>query len=145
MSKPGGMPGRAIRTFFIQARMQEREQVSHCYQCMNRCDIATTPYCITGALVRAVTGDVDNALVLRGKCLAAPGDDHRPRPDGRAGPIIYYNKVYLALPGEILPLGSFPCEEGPLLVGIACLGEVYLPLFLFITALPTGTTSKWSR
>ena len=64
VKSPVGMPGRAIRTPFIQARMQEREQVSHCYQCMNRCDIATTPYCITGALVRAVTGDVDNACLL---------------------------------------------------------------------------------
>ena len=67
VKSPVGMPGRAIRTPFIQARMQEREQVSHCYQCMNRCDIATTPYCITGALVRAVTGDVDNALVFCGE------------------------------------------------------------------------------
>lgn len=38
--------------------------------------------------------------------------------------------MYLALPGELLPLGSFSCEEGPLLVGIARLGEVYLPFIL---------------
>ena len=67
VKSPVGMPGRAIRTPFIEERMKEREKVSHCYQCMERCDMKTTPYCITGALVRAVNGDVDNALVFCGE------------------------------------------------------------------------------
>lgn len=66
VKSPVGMPGRAIRNTFIRAREQGREAISHCYHCLEHCDPRTTPYCITEALVRAVRGDVDNALVFCG-------------------------------------------------------------------------------
>ena len=43
------MPGRAIRNPFLTEREQEREKISHCYQCLKKCDKASIPYCITTA------------------------------------------------------------------------------------------------
>ncbi|WP_409227830.1 NAD(P)H-dependent flavin oxidoreductase [Gudongella sp. SC589] len=64
---PVGMPGQAIMTPFIEKVSLEREKITKCYNCLSACNPATTPYCITSALVRAVQGDVDNGLVFIGK------------------------------------------------------------------------------
>ncbi len=78
MHSPVGMPGRAIRNPFLTEREQEREKISHCYQCLKKCDKASIPYCITTALTRAADGDTDNALpFLRRKCMASRSHDHR--------------------------------------------------------------------
>ena len=61
------MPGRAIRNPFLTEREQEREKISHCYQCLKKCDKASIPYCITTALTRAADGDTDNALLFCGE------------------------------------------------------------------------------
>ena len=45
---------------------QGREPVKRCYKCLRHCDPGTTPYCITDALVRSVTGDAENGLVFVG-------------------------------------------------------------------------------
>ena len=45
----------------------EREKVTKCYRCLTPCNPATTPYCITKALITSVNGDVDNGLVFIGK------------------------------------------------------------------------------
>ena len=64
---PVGMPGQAVMTPFIERVSLEREKITKCYNCLSACNPATTPYCITSALIRAVQGDVDNGLVFIGK------------------------------------------------------------------------------
>ncbi len=66
IKSPVGMPGRAIRTPFIQEAEQKRIPPQHCYQCISVCSPSKTPYCITQALIRAVSGDVENGLVFCG-------------------------------------------------------------------------------
>ncbi|MGG7151388.1 NAD(P)H-dependent flavin oxidoreductase [Clostridium neonatale] len=67
VKSPVGMPGRAIRNKFMEERKLTNEKISKCYRCLKKCDMDTIPYCITGALVRAVKGDVDNSLVFCGE------------------------------------------------------------------------------
>lgn len=67
MHSPVGMPGRAIRNPFLTEREQEREKISHCYQCLKKCDKASIPYCITTALARAADGDTTTLFFSAGK------------------------------------------------------------------------------
>lgn len=64
---PVGMPGQAIINPFMKKIRLEREKVTKCYRCLAPCNPATTPYCITKALVNSVNGDVDNGLIFIGK------------------------------------------------------------------------------
>ncbi|QAT41517.1 nitronate monooxygenase family protein [Clostridium sp. JN-9] len=63
---PVGMPGRAIRNDFIKRVEQGRIPPDKCFQCLKKCNPKETPYCITRALVDAVNGNVDNALIFTG-------------------------------------------------------------------------------
>lgn len=63
---PVGMPGRALRNAFIQKVEEKREKVTRCYNCLEKCNPADVPYCITAALTNAVNGDVENGLVFCG-------------------------------------------------------------------------------
>ena len=65
VNSPVGMPGRAIRNSFI-INGEKKEENRKCYQCIEKCNPAETPYCITKALVNAVTGNVDEALLFCG-------------------------------------------------------------------------------
>ena len=67
MHSPVGMPGRAILNPFLKEREIEREKITHCYQCLKKCEKASIPYCITTALTRAAEGDVDHALLFCGE------------------------------------------------------------------------------
>ena len=67
VKSPVGMPGRAIRNKFMEERKLTNEKITKCYKCIKKCDMTTIPYCITGALVRAVKGDVENSLVFCGE------------------------------------------------------------------------------
>ena len=60
------MPGRAIYNQFIKQNEQEKCKVEKCYQCIRTCNIVDTPYCITKALVNAVKGNMEKALVFCG-------------------------------------------------------------------------------
>lgn len=66
VNSPVGMPGRAIENPFMHERKTQRENVTKCYKCMDKCNPATTPYCITSALIRAVEGDTEQSLVFCG-------------------------------------------------------------------------------
>lgn len=66
VNSPAGLPGRAIETAFTKHIRQERIAPTHCIGCMTPCHPATTPYCITDALIHAVQGDVDHGLVFAG-------------------------------------------------------------------------------
>lgn len=64
---PVGMPGRAVETPLIR-RLETEERIppQWCAGCIKTCDPATTRYCITNALIRAVEGDVENGLFFCG-------------------------------------------------------------------------------
>lgn len=66
IKSPVGMPGRAIRNHFIEKTRDRRLPPEKCLGCLSVCDPARTPYCITQALIRAVTGDTENGLVFCG-------------------------------------------------------------------------------
>ena len=66
INSPVGMPGRAIYNNFIKQTEKERSKISKCYNCIKTCDASSTPYCITKALINAVEGNMDNALVFCG-------------------------------------------------------------------------------
>lgn len=63
---PVGMPGRAIRNPFLEEVADHRLKVRHCYLCLEHCNPATTPYCITKALSNAAEGDLEHALIFCG-------------------------------------------------------------------------------
>ena len=68
---PVGMPGRAIVNPFLKkiTAMKERGEkakISHCYQCLEHCDPANIPYCITKALSNAAEGALNDALLFCG-------------------------------------------------------------------------------
>lgn len=56
VQSPVGMPGRALRNRFIQQVEEKKEPILKCYQCLEHCNPAKVPYCITRALVNAVKG-----------------------------------------------------------------------------------------
>lgn len=66
VQSPVGMPGRALRNRFIQRVEEMREPITRCYQCLQHCNPANVPYCITKALVNAVEGDLDHGLIFCG-------------------------------------------------------------------------------
>ena len=66
VSSPVGMPGRAIRNTFIEKVKQERPKITKCLKCIQTCDVKTTPYCITRALINAAKGNMENALIFCG-------------------------------------------------------------------------------
>ncbi len=66
IKSPVGMPGRAIRNKFIDTVSKEKEKITKCYRCIRTCDAVNTPYCITKALINAVKGNIDEALVFCG-------------------------------------------------------------------------------
>lgn len=63
---PVGMPGRAIRNAFLRQVETERKPPKHCYQCLEHCEQAVIPYCITDALVQAALGNTEQALLFCG-------------------------------------------------------------------------------
>lgn len=67
VKSPVGMPGRAIMTKLTnRLKNDERIPVKKCYNCLVPCDVKTTPYCISSALINAVKGNLDEGLVFSG-------------------------------------------------------------------------------
>lgn len=68
MDSPVGLPGRAIRTEFLEEFRQGKQfPIKKCYQCIKKCSLTKVPFCITEALVHAVKGNVDQALMFAGE------------------------------------------------------------------------------
>lgn len=67
IKSPVGMPGRALNNKFISNITSGKYKPKKCYNCIITCNPATTPYCITEALIRSVKGDIDNGLVFCGE------------------------------------------------------------------------------
>ena len=66
VQSPVGMPGRAILNPFMKRAKEGRIPHEKCHLCTSTCKGADTPYCITDALVNAVKGKVDDALLFCG-------------------------------------------------------------------------------
>ena len=67
IQSPVGMPGRALRNEFIKGLEIARKPITKCYNCLEKCDPRSVPYCITKALIDAVRGDIENGLVFCGE------------------------------------------------------------------------------
>ena len=66
VKSPVGMPGRALLNDFLKRAKEGQIPHGKCHLCVSTCKPTETPYCITEALVNAVTGNVDNALLFCG-------------------------------------------------------------------------------
>lgn len=66
VKSPVGMPGRAIRNEFVELTEKGNIAVRKCYNCLKPCDPATTPYCISKALIEAVKGNIKDGLIFTG-------------------------------------------------------------------------------
>lgn len=66
VASPVGLPGRAIHSPLTRQLEKGRVPVKRCINCLGHCDPATTPYCITSALVNAVNGNIDEGLIFSG-------------------------------------------------------------------------------
>lgn len=66
VKSPVGMPGRAIRNRFLERVNQGPLPVKKCTRCLEHCNPAETPYCITQALIEAAEGNLDDALLFCG-------------------------------------------------------------------------------
>ncbi len=64
VKSPVGMPGRAIKNEFTERT--DREDIKKCFKCLPKCDILTTPYCISQKLMSSVLGEINNGLVFCG-------------------------------------------------------------------------------
>lgn len=66
VKSPVGLPGRAIHNKFLENLKTSKPKINRCYNCMAACNPSVTPYCISQALINAVNGDIDDALVFCG-------------------------------------------------------------------------------
>lgn len=66
VNSPVGMPGRAIRNHFTEKNCEGIYKPTMCRQCIQTCNPKETPYCITDALLNAVQGNVEDALLFCG-------------------------------------------------------------------------------
>jgi hypothetical protein len=51
---------------FVKLMRTQRIPPKQCVNCLKPCQPATTPYCITEALINSVSGDVDHGLIFTG-------------------------------------------------------------------------------
>lgn len=63
---PVGMPGRALKNAFVSLIEKKPLPVTRCFNCLEKCNPAKVPYCITKALTNAVRGDIENGLIFVG-------------------------------------------------------------------------------
>lgn len=67
IKSPVGMPGRAIRSRFLEDMENGLKKPPHCiYHCIKTCNPKTTPYCISLALVNAQRGLMDRGFAFAG-------------------------------------------------------------------------------
>lgn len=66
IKSPVGMPGRALQNTFLKEAEEGNCKVERCLGCLAKCNPAEIPYCITDALIRAVSGDIEHGLIFCG-------------------------------------------------------------------------------
>ena len=68
INSPVGMPGRAIRNKFIDDVNEGKKQPFKCpFHCIKTCNIESSPYCITLALVNAQKGNFNHGFAFAGE------------------------------------------------------------------------------
>jgi NAD(P)H-dependent flavin oxidoreductase YrpB (nitropropane dioxygenase family) len=64
---PAGMPGRAVRSKFLEDVEKGLKKPFHCmFQCLRTCDPETAPYCISLALINAQRGFLERGFAFAG-------------------------------------------------------------------------------
>ena len=66
VQSPVGMPGRAILNPFMKRAKEGQIPHEKCHICISTCKGTDIPYCITDALINAVKGKVNDALLFCG-------------------------------------------------------------------------------
>ena len=66
VKSPVGMPGRAINNKFVKAVSDHKMPIKKCFSCIIPCKPDVAQYCITDALINAVQGNIDDALLFCG-------------------------------------------------------------------------------
>ncbi len=67
IKSPVGMPGRAIRSSFLDKVKSGLKQPKSCpFNCIKTCDISRSPYCIVTALYNAFRGKLDQGYAFAG-------------------------------------------------------------------------------
>ncbi|MBP6064690.1 nitronate monooxygenase [Bacteroides sp.] len=70
IKSPVGMPGRAIRSNFLEKVKAGLRQPKNCaYNCIRTCDVEKAPYCIALALYQAYKGNFDHGFAFAGSCV----------------------------------------------------------------------------
>ncbi|WP_126381353.1 NAD(P)H-dependent flavin oxidoreductase [Desulfovibrio ferrophilus] len=67
IKSPVGLPGRAVRSKFIDAVRAGKRKPFRCpFHCIKTCDIEKSPYCIASALTNAVKGKLEHGFAFAG-------------------------------------------------------------------------------
>ena len=66
INSPVGMPGRALNNSFIKKIAERGDDISGCFGCLKGCNPKVAPYCISKALINAVTGNIEKGLIFVG-------------------------------------------------------------------------------
>ena len=66
VKSPVGMPGRAIKNAFLERVAGGERIMGRCRHCVKSCNPASTPYCISQALINAANGNVEEGLLFSG-------------------------------------------------------------------------------
>lgn len=66
VDSPVGMPGRAIRNEFLDRVKCGERFMGKCRRCISTCKPQTSPYCISRALINAVSGNISEGLLFCG-------------------------------------------------------------------------------
>ncbi len=68
MQSPVGLLGRAIQNEFLEKVLaDEKFPIKKCHQCLKKCSVTSVPFCITEALISAVKGNLNQALLFAGE------------------------------------------------------------------------------
>lgn len=66
VDSPVGMPGRAIRNEFLERVNNGERFMDKCRRCISTCKPQSSPYCISRALINAVTDNLSEGLLFCG-------------------------------------------------------------------------------
>ncbi len=67
IKSPVGMPGRAIRSSFVEAVAEgKRHPVKCIFHCIHSCQVEKSPYCIASALLNAQKGNLNKGFAFSG-------------------------------------------------------------------------------
>ncbi|CAK7070842.1 MAG: Inosine-5'-monophosphate dehydrogenase [Desulfovibrio sp.] len=66
IKSPVGLPGRAIKSKFLEALEEGQKNFRCLFHCISTCDPQKSPYCIAAALLNAMRGNLDKGFAFSG-------------------------------------------------------------------------------